>query len=112
MKCFGRKSGRVLLLVLLATFFGRPALAQVDMTGLWRPLPRNQDGSGMIGDSAGDTQLLDLLGEGEIRKIPEDFALVVRTLILLNGLSHRLAPNRRLIQAGLLKHLAAGAARA
>jgi ubiquinone biosynthesis protein len=66
----------------------------------------------MIGDSDSDTPLLDMLGDGEIRKIPEDFALVVRTLVLLNGLSYRLAPNRRLIQAELLKHLAAGAARA
>lgn len=30
-----------------------PALAQVDIAGLWRPLPRNQDGSGMTGDAAG-----------------------------------------------------------
>ena len=26
---------------------------QADITGLWRPMPRNQDGSGMIGDYAG-----------------------------------------------------------
>ena len=43
-----------------------------------------------------------------MRRIPEDFALVVRTLVLLNGLSHRLAPKRRLIQGELLQHLAAG----
>ncbi len=64
--------GRVLLLVLLATFFGRSALAQVDMTGLWRPLPRNQDGSGMIGDSAG----VPVSPEGQWRAqswSPEDF---------------------------------------
>ena len=64
----------------------------------------------MIGDSDTDTPLLDMLGDSEIRQIPEDFALVLRTLVLLNGLSHRLAPGRRLIQAELLKHLAAGAA--
>ena len=52
MKYLGR-SGRVLLLVVLATFVSRPAVAQVDLTGLWRPLARNQDGSGMTGDSAG-----------------------------------------------------------
>ena len=46
-----------------------------------------------------------------MRRIPEVFALVARTLILLNGLSHRLARGRRLIQAELLQHLAAGAAR-
>jgi ubiquinone biosynthesis protein len=63
-----------------------------------------------IGDSDGDESLLDILAATRIRKIPEDFALVVRTLVLLNGLSHRLAPGRRLIQAELLKHLANGAA--
>ncbi|MSO81858.1 MAG: hypothetical protein EXQ53_00980 [Acidobacteria bacterium] len=73
-ECVGlwRKGGRVLLLVLLATLVSRPALAQVDMTGLWRPLPRNQDGSGMIGDSAG----VPLTPEGKWRAqswSPEDF---------------------------------------
>ena len=60
----------------------------------------------------GDDGLFEIIAESRIRKIPEDFALVVRTLILLNGLSHRLVPGRRLIQGELLKHLAAGAARA
>jgi ubiquinone biosynthesis protein len=64
-----------------------------------------------LGDSDTDAGLLDILSESRVRRIPEDFALVVRTLILLNGLSHRLAPRRRLIQAELLQHLAAGAAR-
>ena len=48
-----QRNGRVPLLLLLVTLSSRPALAQVDITGLWRPLPRNQDGSGMIGDAAG-----------------------------------------------------------
>ena len=65
----------------------------------------------MIGDSDRDDGFFDLLGESPIRRIPEDFALVARTLVLLNGLSHRLVPKRRLIQAALLQHLAAGAAR-
>lgn len=63
-----------------------------------------------LGDSDGDTGLFDILGESEVRRIPEDFALVARTLVLLNGLSHRLTPGRRLLQAELLEHLAAGAA--
>jgi hypothetical protein len=29
------------------------AFAQADLTGTWRPLARNEDGSGMIGDAAG-----------------------------------------------------------
>lgn len=64
----------------------------------------------MIGDRDGDDDLLDILGESRIRRIPEHFGLVLRTLILLNGLSHRLAPRRRLIQGQLIQHLAAGAA--
>ena len=64
-----------------------------------------------VGDSDSDAGFFEILGESRVRRIPEDFALVGRTLILLNGLSHRLAPRRRLIQAELLKHLAAGAAR-
>jgi ubiquinone biosynthesis protein len=64
----------------------------------------------VVGDSDGDESLLEMIGASQIRKIPEDFALVLRTLVLLNGLSHRLAPGRRLIQAELLEHLAAGAA--
>ena len=71
MKCLGR-SGRVLLLVVLATFVSRPAVAQVDLTGLWRPLSRNQDGSGMTGDSAG----VPVSPEGQWRAqywSPEDF---------------------------------------
>lgn len=66
----------------------------------------------VIGDSDGENGVLDILSESTFRKIPEDFALVLRTLILLNGLSHRLAPGRRLVQGELIQHLAAGAAAA
>ena len=48
--CHARRVG---LLVLLATLWGHPAFAQMDVMGAWRPLPRNQDGSGMVGDIAG-----------------------------------------------------------
>jgi hypothetical protein len=44
-----RLSG-LLLAVILA---GHTIFAQADITGFWRPQPRNQDGSGMIGDYAG-----------------------------------------------------------
>ena len=43
----------VLLVVLMALFWSHPALAQVDLTGLWRPFSRDEDGSGMDGDYAG-----------------------------------------------------------
>ena len=63
----------------------------------------------VIGDSDSEDRLLDIMNENRIGKIPEHFALMVRTLVLLNGLSHRLAPRRRLIQGELIQHLAAGA---
>jgi hypothetical protein len=44
---------RLLVLALLLTASSSAAHAQVDLQGTWRPLPRNQDGSGMIGDYAG-----------------------------------------------------------
>jgi ubiquinone biosynthesis protein len=63
----------------------------------------------VVGDAGDGDDLPTVLRTTRIRKIPDDFALVLRTMILLNGLSHRLAPGRRLVQAELLKHLAAGA---
>jgi ubiquinone biosynthesis protein len=63
----------------------------------------------VIGDSTAGDDLASVLGEARVRRIPNDFALVLRTMLLLNGLSHRLAPGRRLIQGELIKHLAAGA---
>src|ERR1700719_2086512 len=41
------------MIILLLTVMTIPAFGQVDLSGLWRPLPRNQDGSGMIADAAG-----------------------------------------------------------
>src|SRR5688500_20248132 len=49
-----------------------PVVAQVDFTGLWRPIPRDSDGSGMIGDTAGIP-----LSDGSQSRVqswsPEDF---------------------------------------
>jgi hypothetical protein len=50
--CLRERRRMWFLALLLALWSGR-ALAQVDFQGNWRPLPRNQDGSGMIGDIAG-----------------------------------------------------------
>jgi hypothetical protein len=44
---------RVAPLVVLVSLAVESARAQVDLTGLWRPLARNEDGSGMDGDYAG-----------------------------------------------------------
>lgn len=60
------------LLMALVVVWSVPADAQVDLSGLWTPLPRNQDGSGMTGDAAG----LPLSVEGQWRAqswSPEDF---------------------------------------
>ena len=48
-----KRRARAPLLMLLATLWSHPAFAQTDIMGVWRPLPRNQDGSGMVGDIAG-----------------------------------------------------------
>src|SRR5580765_2940397 len=45
-----RRSSLVALLMML---WCQSAFAQMDIMGVWRPLPRNQDGSGMTGDIAG-----------------------------------------------------------
>ena len=63
----------------------------------------------IVGDADSGDDFAAVLTATRIRRIPDDFALVLRTMLLLNGLSHRLAPGRRLIQGELLKHLAAGA---
>jgi hypothetical protein len=65
---------RTALLASTVLASSHPALAQWDMTGLWRPLPRNQDGSGIPGDAAG----IPLSQEGRWRGdtwSPEDFDL-------------------------------------
>ncbi len=53
-------------------------------------------------------EVLEIANRGLAGAIPEDIALVIRTLILLNGLSERLAPGERRISRELL----AGAATA
>ena len=45
--------GRVPFLALLVAVWSQPALAQVEMSGMWQSMPRNQDGSGLTGDAAG-----------------------------------------------------------
>ncbi len=47
-----------------------------------------------------------LLRRSRLRTVPPDIALVVRTLVLLAGLSHDLAPGEQALQAELLLRLA------
>lgn len=61
-----------LLIVAIAVLMGPAVSAQADIAGLWRPLARNQDGSGMDGDLAG----LPLNETGRLRAlswVPENF---------------------------------------
>jgi ubiquinone biosynthesis protein len=51
----------------------------------------------------GELGLGEILSRAQVRRVPEDFALIVRTLILLNGLSHRLAPGERPIQVEMAR---------
>ena len=44
---------RVPFLAVIVVLWCQSAFAQMDIMGVWRPLPRNQDGSGMTGDIAG-----------------------------------------------------------
>ena len=52
---------------------------------------------------------LDLLSGGPVERVPEDLPLVLRTFVLLGGLSHRLAPGQPVIQLELLYALLAAA---
>ena len=50
-----------------------------------------------------------LIAETPITKVPSHFGLIVRCLLLLNGLSHRLAPGQLQIQRALIETLGAQA---
>ena len=44
---------RCVVLLAVSVLWSQTASAQVDLSGNWRALARNQDGSGMTGDAAG-----------------------------------------------------------
>jgi len=46
-----------------------------------------------------------LVADTPIARIPSDFGLIARTMLLLNGLSHRLAPGQLLVQRALIETL-------
>jgi cytochrome P450/predicted unusual protein kinase regulating ubiquinone biosynthesis (AarF/ABC1/UbiB family) len=50
-----------------------------------------------------------LIAETPVRKVPSHFGLIARVMLLLNGLSHRLAPGQLLVQRALVEALAAHA---
>src|SRR5688572_33508708 len=47
------RRGLAPLLVLAVFLSATPVIGQVDFMGRWRPMARNEDGSGMVGDTAG-----------------------------------------------------------
>ena len=63
---------RIAIFVVGSLMLAQSVHAQADLSGLWAPLPRNQDGSGLTGDSAG----VPLSPNGQWRAqswSPEDF---------------------------------------
>jgi len=59
----------------------------------------------LMGGELDEGGLRDLLGQSPVKGIPSHFGLIARVMLLLNGLSHRLAPGERVIQAALLQAL-------
>lgn len=64
----------------------------------------------LLGDRPPDQSLVGLIQQDALANIPDDFPLVGRTLIILNGLSHRLAPGEHLIQREMLRAMAQASA--
>lgn len=60
----------------------------------------------LMGDNERLKNAIDSLRSASMKGIPGDFTIIGRAFILLNGLSHRLAPGERLIASAVTKHLA------
>ncbi len=63
----------------------------------------------LLGDRDEMANAETLIAETPITRVPSHFGLIVRVLLLLNGLSHRIAPGQMLIQRALIEVLAAHA---
>jgi ubiquinone biosynthesis protein len=59
----------------------------------------------LMGDNDRTKNALDSLRASSMKGIPSDFAIIGRAFILLNGLSHRLAPGERLIAQAVARQL-------
>jgi cytochrome P450/predicted unusual protein kinase regulating ubiquinone biosynthesis (AarF/ABC1/UbiB family) len=66
----------------------------------------------LLGDRDEMRNAESLIAETPITRVPSHFGLIARVMLLLNGLSHRLAPGQLLIQRALLEVLAGHAAAA
>jgi len=63
----------------------------------------------MLGDRDEQANTLQLITETPITRVPSHFGLIARVMLLLNGLSHRLAPGQLVIQRAMVEALAAQA---
>jgi cytochrome P450 family 110 len=63
----------------------------------------------MLGDRDEQANTLRLIAETPITRVPSHFGLIMRVMLLLNGLSQRLVPGQLLIQRALVETLAAQA---
>lgn len=59
----------------------------------------------LTGDRSSERNPLDALRASAMSGIPSDFAVIARAFVLLNGLSHNLAPGERLIAGALMQQL-------
>jgi ubiquinone biosynthesis protein len=59
----------------------------------------------LMGEQNEDVELAGLLARTPVARVPRDFGLIARVMLLLNGLSHTLAPGQRLIQRALMETL-------
>jgi len=60
----------------------------------------------LMGDSGIARGALATLQASTLERIPSHFALIARTFVILNGLSHQLVPNERVIAGALARALA------
>ena len=63
----------------------------------------------LLGDRDETANVESLVAETPITHVPSHFGLIVRVMLLLNGLSHRIAPGQLWIQRALVEALAAEA---
>jgi cytochrome P450/predicted unusual protein kinase regulating ubiquinone biosynthesis (AarF/ABC1/UbiB family) len=60
----------------------------------------------LLGDRDEQANTAELVAETPITHVPSHFGLIVRVMLLLNGLSHRLAPGQLLVQQALVEAVA------
>ena len=70
------------------------AFAQTDITGRWRPLARNEIGSGMTGDAAGLPILSDQVDGGRTAWSPDEFDMAEWMTKPIHGIFHSKAFSR------------------